>query len=186
MKPEESLDIISRMVSDTRRSVLQQAYIPFLIWGITTVVVSLLVYFLVRFTDDYRCFYCWYLILLVGLPLVKIFSPRTKLVRTGISLSLRSIWLMMSVLLICFSVSSFFVEFNILFFISLLLSMGSYISGAIISYPFLMYSSLPGFLAAALMLVISGLNQIPLFAAAIAVMMIVPGFKMKQDLKNLN
>lgn len=185
MKPEESLDIIGKMVSDTRRSVLQQSYVPFLIWGITTVVVSLLVYFLMKSTGDYRCYYCWYLILLIGLPLVKIFQPPTKLARTGITTSLRSIWLMFMVLLICFSTTSFFVEFNTLFFILLLLSIGSFVSGAIIAYPFLKYSSLPGFVAAASLLVITGLNQIPIFAAAIAVMMIVPGLKMRRDLKNL-
>lgn len=185
MKPEESLDIIGRMVSDTRRSVLQQSYIPFLIWGITTVVVSLLVYFIVNTTGDYRGFYCWYLILLIGLPLAKVFKPQTKLARTGISTSLRSIWLMLMVLLICFSAASFFVEFNSLFIILLLLSIGSFVSGAIISYPFLQYSSLPGFVAAALMLIITGLNQIPIFAAAIAIMMIVPGLKMRRDLKDL-
>lgn len=185
MNPEESLDIISRMVSDTRRSVLQQACVPFLTWGSATIVAGILVYSLIKMTGDNRCFFCWYLIPVLGLPLTRLFMPHTKMIRTGMATSLQSIWLMLTVLLLSFSLTSFFIKFNVLFFILLLLSIGSYVTGAVISYRFLMLSSVAGFIVSALLLVISGINQIPVFVAAIAVMMIVPGLKMKQDLKRL-
>ncbi|MBD5356792.1 MAG: hypothetical protein HDR88_07290 [Bacteroides sp.] len=185
MRPEESIDIISRMVSDTRRSVLRHAYIPFLIWGGVTVFVSLLIYALLVITGNPYSNLCWYFIPIVGFPMTMVYRPRTKLIRTGIATSLRSIWYMLTVLLVCFSLASFFISFNILFFILLLLSIGSYVSGAVISYPFLTYSSVAGFIFSVGLLVISGVNQIPVFAAAIVVMMIMPGLKMKQDLRNL-
>lgn len=185
MEPKESLEIIGKMVTDTRRSVLQQSYVPFLTWGSATIVVAMIVYAMLKTTGSYYCYFLWYLIPLVGLPLTQYFKPDTKLIKTGITNSLRSIWLMFAVLLICFSVASFFVSFNILFFILLLLSIGSYVSGAVISYSFLKYSSIPGFLISALLLLISGLNRIPVFAAAIAIIMIIPGLKMKQDLQSL-
>ena len=104
------------------------------------------------------------------------------MVKSGISSSLQSIWWMLTILLLCFSVTSFLLPFNVLFFILLLLSIGSFVTGAVIAYPFLQYSSVAGFIVSFLLLLISGLNQIPVFAAAVAVMMIVPGIKMKQDL----
>lgn len=184
MKPDESLDIIARMVSDTRRSVLRQSYIPFIVWGVTTVAVSILVYFLCLAQYRY-CHFYWFLIPLIGYPAVIVMHPRTRLIQTGMSASLKSIWLMLAILLVSFSIASFFVRFNVLFFILMLLSIGSFVSGAIISYRFLKYSSIPGFIACVVLLLVSGVVQIPIFAAAIAVMMIVPGIKMKQDLKNI-
>lgn len=185
MNPEESIDLISRMISDTRRSVLGQSYLPFLTWGGATVVVAMLVYFLVRSTGDMFSYFCWYLIPVIAWPLTCMMRPHIRLARTGISTSLQSIWRMLTVLLICFSVSSFFIRFNILFFILLLLSIGSYVTGAVISYPFLKYSSIAGFAISVVMLLMSDINRIPVFAAAVAVMMIIPGVKMRQDFKNL-
>lgn len=185
MNPEESIDIINRMVSDTRRSVLQQSYVPFLTWGGTSVFVSLLVYFLVKYTGDPDCYFLWYLLPVIGTISTRIMKPRTSLIRTGITTSLRSIWWMLAIVMVCFSVASFLVMFNVLFLILLVLSIGSFVSGAVIAYPFLKYSSIAGFAASALLLVVTGPDQIPIFAATMAVMMIIPGFKMKQDLNNL-
>lgn len=185
MDPKDSLNIIGRMMSDTRRSVLLHSYIPFLIWGWCTVAISLLVYFVVKFTGNTYGNLLWYILPVLGILLTRLFRPRQKLIKTGISASLKSIWRMLTVLLICFSVTSFFIPFNVLFFILLLLSIGSYVTGAVISYPFLQYSSVAGFIVSFLLLVIPGLNKIPVFAAAVAVMMIVPGVKMKQDIDKL-
>ncbi|MDE5882336.1 MAG: hypothetical protein K2H60_11455 [Muribaculaceae bacterium] len=185
MKPEESMDIISKMVSDTRNSVLKNAYVPFLTWGCTTVVVAMLVYFLRMSYNSSLIYLCWFLIPVIGIPLTRLCRPRSRLIRTRISISLQSIWWMLTVLLVSFSAATFVLHFNILFFILLLLSIGSFVTGAILSYPFLKYSSIPGFIVSAFMLLISGDSQIPIFAAAIAVMMIIPGYKMKQDYNNL-
>ena len=185
MNPEESLDIITRMVSDTRRSILQQSYVPFLTWGIVTIVVGMLVYFLVKSTGDFRCYYCWFLLPMIGVPVTKKFQSSTSLPRTGITTSLKSIWAMLTVLLVTFSVASFFMSFNIMFFILLLLSIGSYVTGAIISYPFLKYSSIVGFVGSLiLMIFVWGVDQLPIFSAAVSAMMIIPGIKMKRDLIN--
>lgn len=185
MNPEDGLNIIRRMMSDTRRSVLQQSYIPFLTWGGSTVVVSMIVYFVEKCSGNTLGYFLWYLLPVLGISLTKALVPRRKMVRTGISTSLKSIWWMLTILLVCFSVTSYFVQFNILFFILLLLSVGSYVTGAVIAYPFLQYSSVAGFAVSFLLLLISGISQIPIFAAAIAVMMIVPGIKMKHDIEKL-
>lgn len=182
MDPEDSLNIISRMMSETRRGVLQHSYIPFLTWGGSTIFVSAIVYIVVRYTGNHLGFLLWYILPVLGIPMTRILSPREKMVKSGISSSLQSIWWMLTILLICFSVTSFLLPFNVLFFILLLLSIGSFVTGAVIAYPFLQYSSVAGFIVSFLLLLISGLNQIPVFAAAVAVMMIVPGIKMKQDL----
>lgn len=185
MNPEDGLNIISKMMSDTRRGVLQMSYVPFLTWGGSTIVVAMMVYVVVKYTGNHLGYFLWYLLPVLGVSLTKAFVPRLKMARTGISTSLKSIWWMLAILLICFSVTSFLVPFNVLFFILLLLSVGSYVTGAVIAYPFLQYSSVAGFAVSFLLLLISGLSQIPVFAAAIAVMMIVPGIKMKQDLDKL-
>ncbi len=44
VRPDESRDIIARMLSQTRRSVLGGAYLPFLVRGWVTVAVGVAVY----------------------------------------------------------------------------------------------------------------------------------------------
>lgn len=185
MKPEESIDIIGKMMSETRKSVLRLCYVPFLTWGGATLVVSMSVYILLLSYNNYLINLCWFLIPILGFILTQIFKPHGKPVKTGITVALQSIWCMLGILMIIFSISAFLIEFNILFFILLFLSIGSFVSGAVISYPFMKYSSLPGFIMSVVMLMLPYYTQIPLFAAAIAIMMIVPGYRMKQDLNIL-
>lgn len=182
MTPEDSLDIIGRFMSQTRRSVLRGSYMPFLVWGWTTVAVALTVYVAMRLGDDRRLYLIWFAIPLIGTPLVMKLQPRQGEVRTSVAKSLNSIWMMLTVLLVGFSAVSFFVPYNVLFAVLMLLSVGCYVTGVLISYPVLQGSSYVGFVSAVLLWLIGGLTQILVFAAAIAVMMIIPGYMMKKSL----
>lgn len=185
MRPDESLDIISQMMSQTRRSVLGGSYIPFLVWGWTTIVVGLAVYVSHWLTADSLCYFLWFLILPIGWVGIKLCSKKRPVtVRTALTAPLHNIWLMLTVVLVSFSVTSYFVHFNILFFVLLLLAIGCYITGALIKYPFLQYSSITGFLLGASMWMVTDQRRILLFVAAILSMMIIPAYKMRKDFKD--
>ncbi len=184
MRPDESLGIITQMMAQTRRSVLGGAYLPLLVWGWVTVAVGMAVYFSVVLTADPRHYLLWFLIPPLGLAGMRLFRRgRHVAVRTALTAPLHSIWWMLTAVLLSFSVTSYFVSFNVLFFVLLLLAIGCYVTGALVKYPFLQYSSVAGFVLAASMWLVTDERRILLFVAAIFAMMIIPAYKMKKDLK---
>lgn len=184
MYPKESLEIIGKMMNDTRHNVMLDSRLPLLIWGWVSFAVSILIYIALKFTGDFRWNFAWLLILLIGLPLVKRFKSKEPIVITAISKSLVVIWKMLTRLIVCFSVLAFFIPFNVLGMILLILAIGSFITGELIRYSYLKYSSIPGFIMAALLWWLTSIEQILIFAAAMLIMMVLPAYKMKQDLSN--
>lgn len=182
MYPKESLDIISKMMNDTRHNVMLGSRLPLLVWGWTTFSVSLLVYIGIRFTGNENWNYAWFLILVVGWLLVKSLKSPHKEISTAISQSLVVIWKMLAVVIAVFSVTSFIVKYNVLAVILLILAMGSFITGELIRYPFLKYSSIAGFILSISLWRFTGIIQIPVFALAMLLMMVIPAYKMKYDL----
>lgn len=182
MSPEDSLNIISRMMLQSRKNVLRASYYPFLVWGWATVFTSIAVYLASTLTECHHCEYLWFAIPLVGTAVVKTTGPSTKLIRTSLTSMLGHIWAMFTVLLVVISVISFFIEIRTLFLILLILSIASFTTGAIIKYPMLQYSSLAGFLLTPVIWMVGSHRQILIFAIAIMLMMIVPGYKMKQNI----
>lgn len=182
MYPKESLDIISKMMNDTRRNVMLGSRIPLLVWGWTSFAVSLMVYICIRCSGNSNWNYAWFLILAIGWPLIRSLKPKRPVVSTAISQSLVVIWKMLAAVIIVFSVTSFLTIFNVLAVILLILAMGSFITGELIRYPFLKYSSIAGFILAISLWLIHGLIQIPVFAVAMLLMMVIPAYRMKYDL----
>lgn len=129
MYPKESLEIISRMMNDTRRNVMLDSRMPLLVWGWLSFAVSVMVYAGLRLTGDFRWNFAWFLILLIGIPLVKILKPAVRPVTTAISKSLVVIWKMLAVLIAVFSTVSFFADFKILSVVLMILAIGSFITG---------------------------------------------------------
>lgn len=85
MYPKESLDIISKMMNDTRRNVMLGSRIPLLVWGWTSFAVSFSLYIGLRLSGNFNWNYAWFLILAIGWPLVIILKPKQTGVSTGIS-----------------------------------------------------------------------------------------------------
>lgn len=183
MNPQESLEIIAKMMSQTRRSVLSVTYPPFLVWGWGSVAISLVVYLGLIFTGDFRWNYMWLLLPVVGLTGMSMLKIKEQ-VSTELTDSLVKIWRMLTLVLVGFSITAYIVSFNVLFFVLLLLAIGSYVTGAVIKYAVLRYASIAGLVITPLMWFVSGPRQLLLFAGAIVMMMIFPAYKIKQDLKN--
>ncbi len=182
MYPKDSLEIIGKMMNDTRRNVMLGSRIPLLVWGWTSIAVALFVYLGLRFSENESWNYAWFLILAIGWPLVRSLKPKQPSVSTAISQSLVVIWKMLAAVIIVFSMTSFLTVFNVLAMILLILAVGSFITGELIRYPFLKYSSIAGFILAISLWLIHGLIQIPVFAVAMLMMMVIPAYRMKYDL----
>ncbi|MCM1356788.1 MAG: hypothetical protein NC212_10340 [Staphylococcus sp.] len=172
------------MMNDTRLNVMRHSCVPLLVWGWVSSAVSITVYLGLILTGNPNWNFAWFLIPVVGLPVLRRVRPREKGMQTAISHSLLTIWKMLTVVILTLSVSSFVVRFQVLAMILLLLAIGSFITGELIRFSFLKYSSIPGFILAAVLWVVSGPTAIPIFGAAMLVMMVLPAYKIKYELRD--
>ena len=97
----ESIELITRMIRNTRQRLERNAGRPFLVWGYTTVAVSLLNYALNIAGADPAWSLTWFLIPLLGVVLMRLFPTRKSTEpRTEIDRIVNALWLVCSLALI--------------------------------------------------------------------------------------
>ena len=62
LNEKESLELITQMIQNTKNRLETNCGMPFLLWGYTTTLISLLVWSLVVTTRDYHWQYLWFLL----------------------------------------------------------------------------------------------------------------------------
>lgn len=103
----ESLELIGRMIRNTRQRLERHSGRPFLIWGYTTVGVSLLNYALNLTGADPNWSLSWFLIPVLGYTLMRLFpEKRPTDPRTEIDRIVHMLWLVCSLALIPISCSA--------------------------------------------------------------------------------
>ena len=197
-----SIEIISRMIVDTQAHIDRESGKYFLLWGYTTVVVSLAEYFAQVFgIDTTLCLYGWYLIPLVGgvgmLLLARSRSrsaiPRPK---SYIDRCINAVWSVFGLSYIMAFIAALVYGVSILYLTVLLMGMGTVITGLVCRHRVLTLSGIAGMLLSLLFparhllfrdmgpaildISISPIEfvlyiDIAIFALIFIVMMVVPG-----------
>ncbi|HBL34562.1 MAG TPA: hypothetical protein DDZ96_12210 [Porphyromonadaceae bacterium] len=178
LNEKESLELISRMIRNTQQKLEKGNGAPFLIWGYTTICVSLIVWYLFSATGDPRWNYLWFLILIIGAPVTFLWNRKqVKGVKTYIDKVIGYIWLAFGISgVIVSSVAIFFYwPLPILFIIVLLMGTGVVITGLVIRFKPIVFAGLGGILLSTLCLFVKGVDSILIFAAIFLVMMVIPG-----------
>ncbi len=177
LNEKESLELIARMIQNTQRKMEKGNGMPFLVWGYTTVLVSLLVWYFLSITGDYRMHFLWFLILVIGGP-VTFFLTRKyeKGVRTYVDRVVGYVWLVLGLAGFMMSITAMFIwNLPILFIIILLMGSGTAITGLIIRFLPIAIAGFTGIVLSLACLFIQGTGQILVFAAVFLVMMVIPG-----------
>jgi len=135
MNPTESLELISTMISSSRRKMARNSYRPFLIWGYTTLVVTLIELGLhvlnpPTVSSSLRLF-VWWSIPVIGVLLTYIFRERGTQTKSPLDVNIGAVWAIISFAMIpmftMFLISSAF--YLVLPMILLLMGMGAMITG---------------------------------------------------------
>ena len=179
MTNQESLDLIARMIRNTQDRIERGAGKPFLIWGYTTLAVSLAVWYALKTTGNHHWNWLWFAIPAVGLA-CRMFSGRKsgpKMATTFIDQAVKQIW---TTLGICATGLSLYAAFSdhhipILFMIALLVFAGEAITGGIIKLPYIKFMGLTGMLLSFGLPFLSGFDQVLGFGGLFLATMIVPG-----------
>ena len=61
LNEKESLELITRMIQNTKDRMAENSGTPFLLWGYVTVIISLLVWFLLKETGNNNWQFLWFL-----------------------------------------------------------------------------------------------------------------------------
>ena len=186
MNEQESLELISQMIRDSRKSVEYKAGLPVLIWGYITVVVSLLVYAGFTFIGSPAVNWLWFLIPLVGsLSMWQLGLKQVKTKKSYFEKVIEQVWMVLGFVSFGLGVACMFLPnaFSILFLISLIIGMGITLTGCIADYKPYIGFGIAGILLSFLCLVVKGEEQILVFAAIFVVMMIIPGHLLNRDVR---
>lgn len=168
LNERESLELITRMIQNTKCRMAENAGMPFLLWGYMTVAVSLLVWFMLKQTGNADWNYLWFLLPLVAFP-GTLWSgrKRKKMVRTYVDRIIGYVWTVFGLsafLLSCVAV--FWWDIPILFTILLLMGMGTALTGLIVGMKVVTVGGVLGALLSLGCFFIPGISQMLFFALA--------------------
>ena len=93
MNEAESLELITSMINDSRARMTKNLGTPFLIWGYTTVAVSICQAVIVACVEDfYPYLWGWFVIPVVGWLLMLLFNKQEKTVTNYIDRCINALW----------------------------------------------------------------------------------------------
>lgn len=179
LNPEQSMELIARMIQNTRRRMERNAGLPFIVMGYLTAAVSLAIWYGFSHGGNYNWNYLWFVIPLVGLSfgLGRWYRhDRMKETTTYIDRIMGYIWLTFGAVGFLLSMLSIFVRLPIFFIIVLLMGLGTALTGLVIRFtPCTVAGIFSALVLAPLCLFVQGVDQCLIFAATFIVMMVIPG-----------
>lgn len=172
----ESLELISSMITNTRIRLQRNSGCTFLIMGYFTAVTSLAVWAGLHLTGDNRWQLLWFAILAGGIACWISAWRKQPATRTFVDRVIGNLWNVLSVAGVAAGLATIIEQIPILMIVVLLMGTGTAVTGLIIRFrPLTAAGFLSILLFAPLCIAVRGIDVCLVFAAAFAVMMIIPG-----------
>ena len=127
LNEKESLELITRMIQNTKDRMAENSGTPFLLWGYVTVIISLLVWFLLKETGNNNWQFLWFLLPVIAFP-ATLWSQRKarKMLKTYIDRVVDYVWTVFGLGAFLVSCTAIFVwKIPILFVILLMMGVGT-------------------------------------------------------------
>jgi hypothetical protein len=180
LSTEQSLSLISKMIENTRRNFNDHGGTMFLVWGYTTIAVTIAVTLAFLFTGNGAVMWGWWVLPIVGGCLTyRHFSKYDKGVRTQLDKIVSYVWQVFTVACIAcgaFSSVSSGVAINILFVIGLMIGMSTALTGLIIKFRPVIVGGFVGMgLSFAILPLQDTIWQLLIFAALFLLAQVIPG-----------
>ena len=135
LNEKESLELITQMIQNTKDRMAENSGTPFLLWGYVTVIISLLVWFLLKETGNNNWQFLWFLLPVIAFP-ATLWSQRKarKMLKTYIDRVVDYVWTVFGLGAFLVSCTAIFVwKIPILFVILLMMGMGTALTGLIVN-----------------------------------------------------
>lgn len=189
---QESLDLITKMIDNTRRNFNNNGGAMFLIWGYTTIAVTMAIYILFSITGNHNFMWLWWALPVIGGLLTwRHYKHYPKPVTTQLDKITSRIWTTFSISTFLCVISNYAVTlisdttyFYILFVIALLLSNATVITGMMIKFRPVVIGGFAGMILSFLLPAYSqSIIQFPIFAAIFLIAQVIPGHILNRECK---
>ena len=190
LNEKESLELISQMIRNTQQRFQKENAAPFIVFGYVTVFLSILIWYLIKTTDNYYWNLLWFTIPVFGFIGLKLFFPeRKKIAKTFVDKTIHYVWLVCGIAMISISILAFIKNLPVFFLMLLIISIAITLTGLISKMKFIVFAGILNFFSSGLILfgVVKGIDQILLFGAVFFVFMVIPGHILyaKKGVKNV-
>lgn len=190
LNEKESLELITKMIHNTKKRIEEGSGTMFLIWGYTTVIVTMLVWGIVLYTQDPRYQYIWFSLPISGCIMTIIYKKQEDSkprVTTYIDRIISYVWIVVGAAGFLLSMVSIIAyTFPILFVIVLIMGIGTTLTGLIVNFRPLAISGIIGMSAAVVLSFLKWRYQLPVFSLIFIFMMIIPGHYLNYKAKKNN
>ncbi len=176
LNEQESLELISQMIRNTKQRLEDGSGLPFLIWGYTTFFVSMAVYYFLNKTGNPQYNWLWFGIPVIG-AMGMFVSQKTKQKHSKnyIDRVIANIWTVMGIAAFFTSFSAFFVRIPVLPMMILLMGIGTALTGLVIKFKPVIVSGFIGMASCVIPYIIHDNIQIVVFGFIFLIMMVIPG-----------
>ncbi|MDR0976727.1 MAG: hypothetical protein LBL78_03090 [Prevotellaceae bacterium] len=184
LNEQESLELITRMIQNTRSKVTRGAGNPLLIWGYSTVIIGLSVWYLLSVTGDYRWNFLWFIMAGIGaITGYKMQKQPKSGVSTYINKIIKYVWWVLGAGCVLLSVAAAFIKLPILFLVLLLVGMGVTITGLIVSCNIVTLGGVLGCIASFVCFLLPPIDGILVFVLMFVVMCVIPGHVLNYQIR---
>ena len=187
LNEKESLELISNMIQNSQQKIKSGNGITFLVFGYTTLAISILVYYLLKTTENN-----WYNLVWLGIPVIGFLvlflfrKDKPKYSKTYIDRVIRNVWTVIGSGIFLVSFAASFVRIPVLPVLILLLGSATAITGLIIKFRPVVIGGVLGMISFVLPFVMFGYEQILIYGICVFVMMVIPGHILNFKGRNAN
>lgn len=185
MTAQQSLNIISEMINDSRRTILQSSAKHFILWGSLLILVSLVIYWLWHSSGNPVWNVAWFVMPALGFPMVRILERKeTDVPQNKINMNIGLIWLTYCIFAVCISViAMLWVPMNISLVIVVLVGFAECISGFLLkNWAITISGFIIGIGGAVMASALLGAEQLLIFNVC-GIMLVVTGLIIKSQYK---
>ena len=187
MTPEKSLQIISEAIARSRRDFEKNAGTPLVTWGCIVLIFSLLVWFLLRETNDANWNFLWFGIPMIGWPLTRaqIKGEAENTATSFISNTLGHIWIVYGIFATALATAFAFIAPPYSGFLTaVLLGFAATMTGVILKNNYITCGGIiTGICCTIALFFVEKWDAALLFAVAAIVNLIIPGIVMNKKAK---
>ena len=185
MTAQQSLNIISEMMNNSRRIILQSSAKHFILWGILLIVTSFVIYELWHITGNPVWNVAWFVMPALGFPMVRILERKeTDVPQNKINMNIGLIWLTYCIFAVLLSViAMLWVPMNISLIIVALVGFAECISGFLLkNWAITISGFIIGIGGAVMASMLPGAEQLLIFTVC-GIMLVVTGLIIKSQYK---
>jgi hypothetical protein len=185
MTAQQSLNIISEMMNNSRRIILQSSAKHFILWGILLIVTSFVIYELWHITGSPVWNVAWFAMPALGFPMVRILERKeTDVPQNKINMNIGLIWLTYCIFAVLLSViAMLWVPMNISLIIVALVGFAECISGFLLkNWAITISGFIIGIGGAVMASMLPGAEQLLIFTVC-GIMLVVTGLIIKSQYK---